>query len=126
MKGFLSVVLMLGGLLILEGCLADKGELTEEVSQDYCDSLQATYDDTVKTLIDLNCAVAGCHVSGFQNGDFSSYSSMSAFGVLTTDAGGIQARAIDENPSSMPPGNPLPDSVKAIFQCWINDGFPQQ
>lgn len=123
MARILALTFCLAGLLVISGCLVDKGDLVDPVSQDFCDSIQVTYDDTIKALIDQSCAFTGCHASGFQSGDFTSYSSMSAYGALD---GRMAARVIDENPSSMPPGNPLPDSVKAIFQCWINDGYPQQ
>ncbi|MFT5280499.1 MAG: hypothetical protein ACI9NN_002295 [Bacteroidia bacterium] len=115
------IVLVFG----LAGCLTDKGELTEEVSQGYCDTLQATYIDTMKVLIDTKCATQGCHSVQSSLGDFTTYANMQAAGALSESQ--IGARVSATNVSFvMPPGNPLPDSLKQVFECWVNSGFPQQ
>lgn len=112
--------------IILTGCLADKGELVQEVTQDYCDTLQATYTDTMKMLIDVHCASSfGCHGAQATNGDFTSYANMQATGMLSESKIGLRVASNDMS-LVMPPGNPLPDSLKQVFQCWVNDGFPQQ
>ncbi|MGB0918218.1 MAG: hypothetical protein ACPGU4_11550, partial [Flavobacteriales bacterium] len=57
-----SFVVGMCGLFLLNGCLVDKGELVEETPQEYCDSLQATYLSSAKTIIDGQCAFTpGCH-----------------------------------------------------------------
>jgi len=122
MKGIFPLAVLLIGLT---GCLVDKGELVEDVSQDYCDSLQATYLDTLKTLIDTKCATPGCHGSQSTLGDFTTYASMQAAGALSESQIGARVSSSDIS-QVMPPGNPLPDSLKQVFQCWVNDGFPQQ
>lgn len=125
MKGVFPLVLIIV-IIGLTGCLLDKGELVQEVTQDYCDTLQATYTDTMKTLIDVHCASSfGCHGAQATNGDFTTYANLQATGMLSESK--IGARIASNNLSLvMPPGNPLPDSLKKVFQCWVNDGFPQQ
>jgi hypothetical protein len=124
MKPFLSALFVLVGLLVIEGCLIDKGELVEDVPPEYCDSLSATYIDTMKTLIDTYCAVSGCHGQQSVNGDFSTYGNMQNAGVL--DSLGIGARVTSIDPVLlMPLGNPLPDSLQRVFACWAADGYPQ-
>jgi hypothetical protein len=114
------------GLLLLSGCLVDKGELVEDVPPGYCDSLNATYVDTMKTLIDTYCATSsGCHGTLSSNGDFTSYAAMQSFGVL--DSLGVGARVVSPDPVLlMPLGNPLPDSLQRVFKCWADKGYPQE
>lgn len=122
MRYFLSVGFLLIGVLALSGCLTDKGELTEDAPPGFCDSLNATYVDTMKIIIDQNCANASaCHGSGSFNGDFTSFTNMQDAGFLSVSKIGIQVSS-----GEMPPTGLLPDSVKVIFQCWADAVFPQQ
>ena len=125
MKGIVPLLVMV--LLIgSTGCLVDKGELVEDVAQGYCDTLQATYVDTTKILIDTYCATSsGCHGAQAFNGDFTSYASMQAIGALSESKIGLRVATTNVS-LVMPPGNPLPDSLKQVFACWANSGFPQQ
>lgn len=114
----LALVVIVFGLA---GCLTDKGELVEGAPEGYCDSLQATYVSTMKTLIDTRCATQGCHSAQSSLGDFTTYATMQSFGVLEQSQIGARVAS-----GSMPPGNPLPDSLKQVFECWVSNGFPQQ
>ncbi|MCB9185154.1 MAG: hypothetical protein H6601_00240 [Flavobacteriales bacterium] len=120
----LLTVASLLSIVIMAGCLVDKGELNPTVSQAFCDSLQVTYNDTMKTLIDLQCANSiGCHGSQSSNGDFTSYANIEASGrknligsvVTTTDISQV-----------MPLGSPLPDSVQQLYTCWAEANYPEQ
>ena len=123
---FVCPALLIGMLIALSGCLVDKGELVEDVSPAYCDSLNATYLDTMKTLIDTYCATSsGCHGTLSSNGDFTTYAGMQSFGVL--DPLGVGARVVSPDPVLlMPLGNPLPDTLKRVFKCWADNGYPRQ
>ncbi len=103
----------------------DKGELVDETPQEYCDTLQATYVDTAKSIINANCATVGCHVTGFAHGDFTTYAGMSAQGVLIDGDPGLGGRVTSAT-SPMPPQGQLPDSLRRVLECWANDGYPQQ
>tara|TARA_R110002072_G_scaffold300404_1_gene477886 strand:- start:105 stop:482 length:378 start_codon:yes stop_codon:yes gene_type:complete len=125
MKGVLPLVLV-ALVVVFAGCLTDKGELIEEVPQSYCDSLQPAYIDTVKILIDSHCATSvGCHGLQSSNGDFTTYANMQAAGVLSESKIGFRVSSLDIN-QVMPQFNPLPDSLRQVFECWVNSGFPQQ
>ncbi|MBL4587081.1 MAG: hypothetical protein JKX84_08520 [Flavobacteriales bacterium] len=121
MRHFLFVGFLLMIFVALSGCLTDKGELVEDVPQGFCDSLNVTYVGNMKTIIDQNCAKSGCHVNAFPFGDFTSYQSMQNFGSLSASKVGSQVSS-----ETMPLGSSLPDSVKVLFQCWAEAGFPQQ
>ena len=38
-----------------------------------CNNPEPSYADDIKPIIDLACATAGCHVTGFDKGDYTSY-----------------------------------------------------
>lgn len=113
-------------LTVLTGCLVDKGELVEETPAAYCDTLQATYIDTAKAIIDANCATAGCHDNASSGiGDFGTYAGMSAQGVLVDGSSGLGGRVTSAT-NPMPPQGLLPDSIRRVLECWAGDGYPQQ
>jgi len=116
---------LLLSLTLLSGCLLDKGELVDETPQEYCDTLQATYVDTAKFIIDENCATVGCHVDAGGIGNFQTYAGLSAQGVLVEGASGLGGR-INSSTNPMPPTGQLPDSLRRVLECWANDGYPQQ
>ena len=113
-------------ITLLVGCLVDKGELVEETPAEYCDTLQATYIDTVKTIIDTRCATPGCHDNASSGiGDFGTYAGLSAQGVLVDGNSGLGGR-ISSATAPMPPQGLLPDSIRRVLECWAGDGYPQQ
>ena len=99
----------------MDSCLVDKGELVEDVPADYCDSLGATYIDTMKTLVDTYCATSsGCNGNLSINGDFTSYGNMQNAGVL--DPLGLVPGLHQLTRFYLwPLGNPLPDSLTNEF-----------
>jgi len=73
----------------------------------------------VKAVLQVNCAVSGCHLSpNPQNGlDFTEDCTIVAQSIR------IKARAVDANPSQMPPtGPPLSAVDKQKIIDWINAG----
>ena len=116
---------MLLSLTLLAGCLVDKGELVEETPAEYCDTLQATYVDTCKTIVDTYCAVAGCHNNAATIGDFSTYAGMSDQGVLEGDEQGLGGRIISAT-NPMPPSGLLPDTIRRVLECWARNGYPEE
>lgn len=120
----LITALSLLAVVLTAGCLVDKGELNPSVPEGYCDSLQATYNDTMKTLIDIQCANSiGCHGSQSSNGDFTTYANIEASGKK-----GLIGLVVTSSDISqvMPLGSPLPDSVQQIYQCWADANYPEQ
>ena len=97
-------------------CKQDKLPLPEVPT--FCDSITATYTDSVKAIIDAKCSVAGCHLNT-QNPILNNYTQV--FG----NSGRIAVRALDLK--TMPPqGMPqLTDDEIKILTCWKEAGFPE-
>lgn len=122
----LPIALIVSALIVISGCALDKGELIEEVPQEFCDSIQATYIDTTKAIIDLYCATPGCHNQGSSLGDFTSHEAMDTRGNILIESG-ILNRINSTDPSVvMPPGNTLPQELKDVLTCWAEDGYPKE
>jgi hypothetical protein len=107
-------------LLILSSCANDK---LLPLSDTDCDdtSIIVTYDNQIKSIIDLNCATADCHDgSGSAPGDYGSYAGMST----TINSGAIETRVITDR--NMPP---LSSSITLdiadlkLIQCWIDGDY---
>lgn len=103
--------------------------ITEPVP--FCEQASPTYVDSIKTIIDLSCSYAGCHASGAGIGDFTNYSGM----LSRLDNGKIKERVIDMKEDAalgMPPNyataGPIDLTVEQLelFQCWLDNGYPEQ
>ena len=122
----IPIVFTLAIAVFISSCALDKGELIEPIPQGFCDSIQATYVDTTKAIIDLYCATPGCHNQGSSIGDFTSFESMDARGNVLIESG-ILNRITTTDPSVvMPPGNTLPQELKDVISCWAEDGYPKE
>jgi uncharacterized membrane protein len=97
-------------------CKQDK--LPTPQAPTFCDSISATYNDSVKAIIDSKCSVAGCHLNS-QSPNLNNYSQV--FGSSNR----IAVRALDLK--TMPPiGMPqlTEDEIK-ILTCWKEANFPE-
>jgi hypothetical protein len=83
-----------------------------------CDSVK--YNAHIKPIIMANCAISGCHVSGFSSGDFTTYAGLN----VKIANGKFKARVIDANPGPMPASGKLAQSKLDSIQCWLNRGAP--
>lgn len=70
----------------------------------------------VRTLLDSRCV--GCHNAGNANGGMN----WTVDCNVVNNKDRIKARAVDNNPSSMPPTGPLPQADKDKITAWINAG----
>lgn len=70
----------------------------------------------VKTLIQNNCQ--SCHNNSIANGGMNWQVECN----IVANKDRIKARAVDNNPSSMPPTGPLPQAEKDKITAWINAG----
>ncbi len=86
-----------------------------------CDSLQITYDNQVKPIIDANCAFVGCHVQGFVNGDLSSFATMTPY--INGNNASFEVEVITD--MTMPVGGFLSIADLEILRCWVNSGYPE-
>ena len=107
---FAALTLVLG-IFIIASCKDD------EVPSDDCTDVK--YSTVLAPLIESKCAVASCHDAGSLNGDYTTYALMKA----NLDSGKVRTRVIDEK--TMPSGNvTLTDAQLAQFECWLDDGHP--
>ena len=96
------------GLVSFMSCTMDKFET------DPCASV--SYTETIRPLVASRCALPGCHVSGFQPGDFSDYAVLKQ----KVEKGTLQLMVLSLN--NMPPSDKLSEEEKALLQCWIQSG----
>ncbi|HRG78464.1 MAG TPA: SprB repeat-containing protein [Cyclobacteriaceae bacterium] len=73
------------------------------------------YSTQVKSIIDTNCAITGCHVAG------------GAAPITWTTIENVQSRAADikakTQSGEMPKGGPkLPQAQLDLIACWVDDG----
>lgn len=100
------------GLVSIWSCTNDK------IETDPCSSV--SYVETVRPLVERKCALAGCHVSGFQPGDFTEYD------VLKQKATEGKIQLMVFTLGNMPPVNKLTDEEKSLLQCWIHSGAKKE
>ena len=105
-------------ILVIVSCTKDKGDLAINPYLN-CDTIH--YSTDIAPLISFNCSTnPGCHISGFPNGDLTSHAGI----VLKIQSGAFYDKALGPN-RYMPFGGPLlSDSLVAVLQCWVNQGYP--
>ena len=115
-------------LLLETACTND--QLAEPPPLALCDTLVVSYDLQVKTIIDNNCAFAGCHVAGSNApGNYASYNSMKPF--LTDNEFKRFVIDLANDPDiGMPPNwetNPGPKDLTTeefdVLSCWVESGY---
>lgn len=108
--------------VIVLSCTKDKYEVPI-VDSSVCDTLNASYDSHIKSIIDVSCAISGCHESGAGIGDFTSFTSLQPY----LDNGRFETRVITQK--DMPPSYAtipaLTDSELAQISCWIESNTPE-
>jgi len=117
----LCLIFFLSGIL---SCTKNKGLLPQAKIKTLCDSLNVKFSTDINPIIQANCAVQGCHVSGgLGNGDFTTYNGISAKADAPVGNGALRKRALEGNPSWMPLGlGPLPLSQRQKIDCWLQSG----
>jgi uncharacterized membrane protein len=88
-----------------------------------CTGIDPSYMNDIKPIIDESCALAGCHVAGFVNGDYTTYAGLKS----KVDNGSLSRRAVEDK--DMPPSNTsgpteLTTAQIQLIHCWIEDGAP--
>lgn len=83
-----------------------------------CDTFNDSYTSAIKSIIDQNCATAGCHAGGNQLPDFTEYANVFAGRTF------IKSRVVGK---TMPPAGKTPLSQSMIDQidCWVQNGAPE-
>lgn len=102
-----------------------------------CDTMEVTYTNLVKDIIDNSCAYTGCHLTGSSSGatgDFSTFNGIAPY----LESGSFRDRVVsqkDDPVSGMPPNSSAyPESQKdtlteeefLIIECWLYFGYPEK
>lgn len=119
----LSSFLLIGVFTFsIPACTSD--QLDPIAAPEICDTLVPTYDQQMIFLVETTCAYEGCHSSGFSSGDYSSYADM----LPNLDDGKIFDRVVasrDMPPSYADGPKTLTEEEIELFNCWIENGYPE-
>jgi len=86
-------------------------------SCEFCDTTEYTYSGRISAIFSTNCATSiGCHSSGSNNGQMTSYDEIKAF----VDTGLIMDRVIVKK--DMPVSRPLSACDQEVLKKWIDNG----
>lgn len=85
------------------------------VSNTQCASPVSYQNDIVPIVIN-HCAITGCHVAGFQPGNFTSYDTLKQ----KADEGVLQWLVLEIQ--TMPPDSSITQDQRNIIGCWIEQG----
>ncbi len=114
-----NVIIMLLVSAAFGGCYYDNEEELYPFS--FCDTQNVTWSGTIQPIIQSRCAIPGCHVTGAQSPNLTTYAGVKS----QADAGRIQARVIDRSPSAMPPSGALPSCELLAISAWLAAGAPE-
>lgn len=114
LPGTVFVFILCNITLMQESCSYNEIEEPKKEVFTYCDSV--TYSGKVKAIIAAECAVPGCHESGFSNGDFTSYTTLQPY----LDNGKFNSKVFVTG--SMPPGGFSKAATKDTLKCWYDKG----
>lgn len=95
---------------------------------EFCDTIPATYDLNIRTIVETNCAYGYCH-NGSAPGDYTTYAGL----LPNLESGAIEDRVIfqkDDPNVGMPPNyatgpQDLTPEELDIFMCWLEAGYPE-
>jgi Ni,Fe-hydrogenase I small subunit len=105
---------LLFSFIVITGCYYDKEDKLYPNSTNNCDTTNLTYNTSIKTLIDVNCA--GCHKPGGNSPDLTTYS------LVKANTARIKARAITQK--DMPASGLNTCNYKKLDN-WIKARMPQ-
>ena len=113
-------ILLVSCFLTIMACEKDDDTSTSGID---CSGSNPSYTMDIKPIIDNTCALSGCHVTGFVQGDFTTYDGLKT----RADSGALLERVVTKK--EMPPANSagpveLTESQIKLFNCWIEDGAP--
>ena len=109
-------LLTVAGIFLVNGCYYDKEEL---LYPDYtnCSTLNASYLNNVKPIIETRCAVSGCHDAGSVNGP----GPLTSYELVKNAAVEIKSAVVS---GFMPQNSTLNATEKKAISCWVDSGAP--
>lgn len=109
---------LLSGLLLVLFMVACNSENEEDIlpEEEICQDNTATLSGAVSTIIETNCAVSGCHVSGTGRVNFTVSEN-----IIQNAA---QIRSFTQAGIMPPPesGGSLTAQEKRDIRCWVENG----
>jgi hypothetical protein len=84
-----------------------------EVATDVSILSGTSYEASIKTIIETNCAISGCHVSGTGRQNFTGFS------TIQGNAAGIKTRTQNK---TMPQTGSITQEQINLIACWVDDG----
>ncbi|MEO8147087.1 MAG: hypothetical protein ABI723_05580 [Bacteroidia bacterium] len=118
MKNLISLLIILCCFLFIASCLNDKGEIAQP--NNGCDTTYYTLQ--IKPIIDNNCAISGCHITGGAGtGNFTTYSGIKPY--LQSGSVNIRINLPANDPLYMPQGSTLDPVDLTKLNDWIASGF---
>ena len=102
-------------LIFLGSCSNDNEEELFGPLDFNCDPLITTFSDVIKPIIDTNCAVKGCHVSGPQLlPDFTVFANIQSYSDKIKELTAIR---------DMPRGGRVLTTEQILqIACWVDNG----
>lgn len=94
-------------------------EEEQEMMEDLCEGTSYTYEADIKSIVDSNCAISGCHNGSGSIPDFSTYDELFDNRLAVKSRTGAK---------TMPPASSdkiLTDAQIQMIACWVDDGAPQ-
>ena len=112
-----KAMVMLAALLLLAGCYYDdEASLYPEATDCHFDTV--TYSLDIIPIVNANCAIPGCHVSGTGRVDFTTYKGIKS----VADDGRLEQNALV---SKIMPPTALSYCDRSKIEAWLQDGAPE-
>lgn len=119
LKNWLPVLILCLGVFAIS-CGDDEEQPGPAID---CTGSDPSYATDIKPIIDNTCALVGCHVENFLQGDYTTYEGLKA----NVDNGTVSDRVI-QNREMPPEGTTGPTELTEaqirLINCWIADGAP--
>ncbi|MFK7772939.1 MAG: hypothetical protein AB8F94_12410 [Saprospiraceae bacterium] len=114
-KSKILFFLFIAGLIAVASCKKDDDDGGDGGLD--CDTVK--FSTTIAAILENSCTTSGCHDVASINGDYTTYAGIETFAKNGT----LELEVITE--MTMPKaGDPLTQTQLDQFQCWIDDGAP--
>jgi len=110
------IATFISALMVSISCSSDSEDQLPAPQTNDCEGSTASLANDIIPIIQQNCAVAGCHVSGTGRANLSVKDNIISFAsqIRTNTQAGVMP------PSSS--GKSLSDSEKKLINCWVANG----
>ena len=109
-------------ILLCQGCYYDNAEelyeFEDQLNEMNCDVVDVSFSDDIFPIIQGNCSITGCHLTGGNGILLENYNSVKD----KVDSGDILDLVV--NNQTMPPAQPLTGCQIGQFESWITAGAP--